>query len=146
MSYRKIGPEQAREQLESGDGWIYVDVRTVQEFEAGHPPGAFNVPLALPGPTGAMTMNPEFLAVMQQHFPASARLILGCAAGPRSARACELLAAEGYEDLCNMEGGFLGARGPQGRVVEPGWHACGFPINTEADPERTWEALRQPRG
>lgn len=41
----RISPQEASQKL--AEGWTYVDVRTVEEFEAGHPPGAVNVPIAL---------------------------------------------------------------------------------------------------
>ena len=41
----RISPQEASAKL--AEGWTYVDVRTEQEFEAGHPPGAVNVPIAL---------------------------------------------------------------------------------------------------
>ena len=67
---RRISPGEARELIEK-EGYVYVDVRSVPEFESGHPEGAYNVPLLHMGPAG-MTPNPEFLSVMQQRFPKDA--------------------------------------------------------------------------
>lgn len=53
------------------------------------------------------------------------------------------MAALGYENLVNMDGGFHGRMDETGRLVEQGWAACGFETATTADPERTWEALQQ---
>ena len=52
------------------------------------------------------------------------------------------MSTAGYSSLVNMEGGFHGMPDLTGQIVEPGWAACGFETTTEADPERTWEALQ----
>jgi rhodanese-related sulfurtransferase len=62
---RTVTPEEAAALL--AEGYVYVDVRSEPEFEAGHVPGALNVPLLHQGP-GGMSANPEFLSVMQQAF------------------------------------------------------------------------------
>jgi rhodanese-related sulfurtransferase len=41
---KRITPEQTKELLDSNTGYIYLDVRTVPEFDAGHVPGAKNIP------------------------------------------------------------------------------------------------------
>ena len=60
---KRVSPEEALGLMEK-DGYVYVDVRSVPEFEAGHPAGAFNVPLLDMSPMG-MTPNPDFLRVME---------------------------------------------------------------------------------
>jgi rhodanese-related sulfurtransferase len=79
----RISPQEASAKL--AEGWTYVDVRTTQEFEAGHPPGAVNVPIMHAG-AGGMVPNADFLAVMTAAFPWDAKLVVGCKAGGRSAR------------------------------------------------------------
>lgn len=140
MSYETTDPARARVLLDEQDH-RYVDVRTVEEFEAGHVPGAYNVPLLERGPAG-MEPNPDFLAVIQRHFGPEQRLVLGCKVGGRSARACELLAASGYTALVNMDGGFSGRQDEVGRLVQEGWVGHGFPTASEARAERTWSALK----
>ncbi|HXM94731.1 MAG TPA: rhodanese-like domain-containing protein [Candidatus Dormibacteraeota bacterium] len=39
MEIKRIIPEQTKELLDSNAGYIYLDVRTVPEFDAGHVPG-----------------------------------------------------------------------------------------------------------
>lgn len=134
--YRKVDPKTAHELMQQG--YTYVDVRTVDEFADGHPAGAYNVPAFVPGP-GGMTPNPEFLEVMRARFPPTTRLLLGCAVGGRSARAAELLASAGYTDLCNVEGGFNGAKGFFANT--PGWRDEGLPVETDAG-DRGYDALR----
>lgn len=122
-------------------GWTYLDVRTPEEFEQGHPDGAFNVPVMLRGPAG-MSPNPQFGSVVTKHFAKDAGLVVGCASGVRSQRACQELAALGYTQLVNMECGFGGARDASGRVTMPGWEGSGLPVASGAPAHRSWTALR----
>jgi rhodanese-related sulfurtransferase len=144
MATRNKTPSDAKALLDSGAGWIYLDVRTVEEFDAGHAPGASNIPIMTRGPAG-MTPNAEFASVVQRTFPRDAKLIVGCASGPRSTRACEVLAAAGYANLVNMEGGFMGARDETGRPV-PGWATSGLPVEKTAPAEHTYAHLKKARG
>jgi len=140
MKIQTLVPRDAKALLDKGEGWLYVDVRTPEEFAAGHPEGAINLPVALRDPAGRMAPNPDFVQLVKKRFPVGSKIVFGCAAGGRSQRACEMLAAEGYQDLVNMKGGYSGAKDLLGRV-EPGWEACGLPIEKTAPRERTYEGL-----
>ena len=48
---------------------VFVDVRTEQEFAAGHPAGAVNVPIAGIDAYGQMTPNPDFVRVIRALAP-----------------------------------------------------------------------------
>jgi rhodanese-related sulfurtransferase len=141
MSYETTTPAGAKALLEGEEPWIYLDVRTEEEFERGHPPGAYNAPVAFRTGMG-MEGNDGFVDAVRRAFAPETPLILGCAAGVRSARACELLAAAGFARLVNMDGGFSGAPDGAGGVRLEGWAACGFEVATDAPLERTWAGLR----
>jgi rhodanese-related sulfurtransferase len=141
VAFETRNPTASKELLDSGQGWIYLDVRTPEEFDAGHAPGAYNVPIALRTPRG-MEPNPEFVAVVKKHFDPTQQIVCGCAMGGRSARACEVLGREGYGSLVNMMGGFSGARDMSGQVVEQGWHGLGFPVVTGPCTERGYQVLK----
>ncbi len=126
-------------------GWTYVDVRTVEEFDAGHPPGAFNVPIAHVGP-GGMATNPDFLRAMAAAFPKDARLVVGCKAGGRSLRAATELLAAGFTSVVDMRPGWDGARSPFGEVVEPGWSRTGQPVEQGQPAGRSWADVRESAG
>jgi len=138
MTIRHINVQQAHQAQASGA--TYLDVRSIPEFEAGHPEGAYNIPLLHVDPaTSQMRPNPDFLAVVRAAFPADTRLVIGCKMGGRSAQACELLSNVGYQDVTNVLGGFSGS--PQ--TGHPGWTQLGLPVETAAAPEREYEALRK---
>ena len=141
MTENNITPRQAKELLESNEGYVYLDVRTEEEFEAGHAPGAVNIPLARMNAMGEMELNPDFLAVVRANLRPDAKLIVGCRSGGRSARACEVLAGNGYPNALNLQGGFVGVPGPGGVMVEPGWAALGFPVEAGTGGERSYCSL-----
>jgi len=144
MSYTHKRPKDAHALLTSPDGWIYLDVRSAEEYASGHPTGAWNIPVMNRGPMG-MTPNAEFVAVASKVLPKTSKLVVGCASGMRSLRACDLLAATGYTTLVNCEGGFQGGRDDVGNAI-PGWAASGLPVETQLAAERTYAHLRQAKG
>ena len=79
--------------------------------------------------------------MVQRIFPRGTKLVVSCASGGRSMRACEVLSAAGYVDLVNLEGGFNGARDETGRAI-PGWAAAGLPVEKSAAPGRAYAQLR----
>ena len=130
--HEEITPPDAYQLLSESQGYCYLDVRTVEEFQAGHPVGAVNVPVVQPDPaTGGMTPNPDFLRVVQANVDRSLHVIVGCKSGDRSAMAAEILSQAGYQKVSNMVGGFHGAHGPGGQA---GWATLSLPVaKTPAD-------------
>jgi rhodanese-related sulfurtransferase len=87
-----------------------IDVRTVEEFNEIRATGARNVPLD--------RLNP---ATLMQTRPGTADpLYFICAVGGRSAWACELMMAAGYDNVVNVEGG------------TQEWYSAGLPIERGA--------------
>lgn len=140
MTAKRVSAKEADE-LVRNQGYVYVDVRSIPEFDGGHPDGAFNVPLMHATPSG-MRPNADFMSVMAASFPKSTKLVLGCRSGGRSLRAAEALLAAGYADVVDQRGGFEGARDAFGQVQEPGWKAAGLDVAFEAQADRSYEALR----
>src|SRR5262245_11359855 len=127
MEIRQTTPPDAYETLQSDPTAVYLDVRTAEEFAAGHPEGAINVPVIF-FRAGSSSPNPDFVSTVQRLVPTSAAVLVGCQAGGRSQRGAELLVAAGYHDVTNVRGGFGGARDETGRVVIPGWRDAGLPV------------------
>jgi rhodanese-related sulfurtransferase len=135
-----ITPEQAAERMAAGA--TYVDVRSEPEFAAGHPRGAFNVPLLHMGPAG-MTPNADFLRVMLATFPKDAALVIGCKTGGRSLRAAKELVAAGYTNVVDQRAGWSGEQDAFGQVTLPGWSRAGLPSDTGEPEGRSYAALRE---
>jgi rhodanese-related sulfurtransferase len=147
MSVRHVGVREAH-RLQNDDGYTYVDVRSVPEYENGHAAGAHNVPLLhLDSQSGQMQPNPEFLAVMQANYPSDAKLLIGCQVGGRSSRAAQILSSAGFEDTVNVKGGFGGHRDPAtGQVIDDGWSESDLPVETGSPDDVSFDALRQKVG
>lgn len=138
MPIKNVSVEEASRLLR--EGYVYLDVRSEQEFDSGHVPGAVNVPLLFSKPSG-MQPNPDFLSVVQRTFEKDAKLVLGCRSGGRSQRAAEMLAQAGFQILCNMQAGMAGGRDPFGRPLQ-GWSASGLPTETGAGTGRVYTELK----
>jgi rhodanese-related sulfurtransferase len=133
MPVRRVTPQEAKALID--EGYTYVDVRSIPEFEKGHPEGAYNVPLLHMGPAG-MAPNGEFAAVMEKAFSKDSKLIIGCKMGGRSAQASQMLEGMGYTHVVDQLAGFEGQPG------NPGWSPAGLPVSTQATPDRTYEGVK----
>ena len=77
-------------------GVVVLDVRTPQEFQAGHVPGAVNVDIA----------NLEKFKSTVGALDKSKTYVVHCARGVRSARATKLMSPMGFGNLFDYHGGF----------------------------------------
>lgn len=130
---QRVSPEEAQRLID--EGYTYVDVRTEAEFESGHVPGAYNVPVSRKS-----VPNADFLKVMAAHFDKDRALLIGCQTGNRSLRAATMLAEAGYSNLRELRTGFGGSRDAFGRP-DPGWSAKGLPVETGSPAGRSYADL-----
>ncbi|MDR7183324.1 MULTISPECIES: rhodanese-like domain-containing protein [Microbacterium] len=94
---KSITVQQLHERVETP----LIDVREVDEYAAGHVPGAVNIPMSVIG--GRLDELPD------------GAFDVICAIGGRSGRVVEALEARGY-DVTNVDGG------------TNEWIAAGFPV------------------
>lgn len=100
---------------------VIIDVRTIEEFVGGHPPGAYSVPFPHinnrqfrdpddPNYSLYIGQNPEDFvdAVNSLGLSKDTLIITMCRTGFRSVLAGNLLADEGYTNVQNMWEGFKG--------------------------------------
>jgi rhodanese-related sulfurtransferase len=135
---RQVTVQEAAELMKQG--YKYLDVRSVPEFEAGHPEGALNIPL-LNAQGGRMVPNPDFQAVAQGNLPRDEKLLVGCKTNGRSAQAAAVLEAAGYSNVIHVVGGWAGIRDMYGKVSTPGWVSAGLPTATTATPGASYSEL-----
>jgi rhodanese-related sulfurtransferase len=140
MTVKRVSPQEA-DHLVREEGYAYVDVRSIPEFEAGHPAGAYNIPIMHKTAAG-MQPNAAFGDVVSTAFGKDAKLVLGCRSGNRSLRAAQMLLQMGFEEVVDQRAGTAGARDAFGQLQEPGWTAAGLETATEAQPGRSYEALQ----
>lgn len=139
---RQTTPSAAEVALREDASVVYLDVRSEPEFKAGHPAGAYNVPLLhLDEATGRPEPNSDFERVVANVFSKTTKVIVGCQSGGRSQRAAEILAGLGFTDVSNMQGGFGGARDPSGQVTMAGWQESGLPVESTPLPGRSYAEL-----
>lgn len=140
MSVSRLSARDAYALVHS-QGYVYLDVRGVPEFDAGHPHGAYNIPLLVARLGGGADDNPHFVAQVRAVFDADAKLVVTCASGVRSLRASELLLASGFTQVVEQRAGMEGVRDAFGAVQEKGHRAEGLPIAYEALPERSYREI-----
>src|SRR5262245_66532071 len=99
---KEVSPQEAYELLQKDSETTYLDVRSVPEFDGGHPPGALNIPLMNFTPGFGMTPNPDFIQQVDAQFPKDAKLLIGCKSGGRSVQACQILEKMGYTNVANV--------------------------------------------
>jgi rhodanese-related sulfurtransferase len=101
---------------------VIIDVRTLEEYVGGHPPGAYSVPFphihnrsnkpvdGINYITEYIPQDPEdFVAAVDAlGLPKDAQIITMCRTGFRSVLAGNLLADAGYTNVQNMWEGFKG--------------------------------------
>jgi hydroxyacylglutathione hydrolase len=101
-SIRQISSGELASKLREQDVSI-VDVRGATEWEAGHLPGAANIPLG-------------YLSERIDELPAGRPLVIHCQGGGRSAIATSLLRSHGIDDVVNLSGGFADWQASGGAV------------------------------
>lgn len=84
---------EVQQAIESGAALKLIDVREVEEVEAGHIPGIINIPLSV-------------LEARMPELDKSEKYIIVCRSGNRSGMATQLLESHGF-DVTNMVGGML---------------------------------------
>jgi len=142
MSIREMTPVEVAARLESDEHAVYLDVRSEDEFETGHPAGALNVPIFHFDPaTKKPTPNHQFLAVVLGTISPDAAIYIGCSNGRISFQAANLMKAAGYENLVNVDGGYSGKHDPLGKVVQEGWVQCDLPVGSGDGDDRSYSHL-----
>ena len=91
--YHKISAGQAKDIMESTDGWILLDVRTREEYDEAHIDGAVLIP------------DFEIAARMESEIPDKEVVILVyCRSGRRSANAAHEILDLGYSHVYDFGG------------------------------------------
>ena len=91
--YGQISQEEAKRLMDTQDGYVILDVRTQEEYDAGHIPGAILIP------------DYEIREKADQLLPRKDQLILVyCRSGRRSKNAAQALAELGYTNVKEFGG------------------------------------------
>ena len=98
-----ISSKQAKELMDKAKDVFVLDVRTEEEYKEVHIKDAHLIPI-------------KELEQNINKIPKDKKVVVHCAAGKRSARACEALKDKGLKELYNLEGGINK------------WQAEGYPV------------------
>ena len=90
----KIRADELKALQESGERFLLLDVRNVEEWEVGRLEGARLLPLP---------ELPERLAELAEWK--GGRVVVHCKKGVRGEKACEILRQAGFENVSNLDGG-----------------------------------------
>src|SRR5262245_4545473 len=91
--------------IRKGNAPVILDVRTPEEFGAGHIPGALNVPV-----DQLAARLPE-LGIAK-----TSEVVVHCERGPRAAKAEAILGESGYQNVVDLQGHMKG------------WRESGLPV------------------
>jgi rhodanese-related sulfurtransferase len=152
MTLTRVSPIEAQ-RLMNDEGYVYLDVRTPEEFELGHPTSALNVPWQLVAASGERAPNPQFLAVAQRALSGKKGVVIGCQSGRRSLAAAQRLIeagvvsselpTSGAAHVVDQRAGFAGVRDAFGKLVEAGWQGAGLPISYEPEVGTSYRELSE---
>lgn len=109
----EVTSAETKEQIESGEAGLILDVREPDEWAQGHIPGAVHVPLGLLEARADPASPASIPELTEQR---DRRVIVQCASGIRSLYGADMLLRMGYTDAVSLAGGIHD------------WEARGFPV------------------
>ena len=92
-TYEQITPAEAKALMDSGEGYVILDVRTPEEFAAGHIAGAILIP------DHEIGEKAESILIDKDQL-----ILVYCRSGRRSKNAANELAALGYTNIKEFGG------------------------------------------
>eukprot|EP00871_Galdieria_phlegrea_P000264 jgi/Galph1/1238/GphlegSOOS_G6033.1 len=104
-SVQSVKPSEAH-QRKLAENWKHLDVRTKEEYDAGHAKDSVCVPVMFRTKDGKFEENPSFLDEVKRIFKPEDKILVSCLKGPRGQKAVEKLTAGGFSTAVNIEGGF----------------------------------------
>ncbi|MDW7693917.1 rhodanese-like domain-containing protein [Flammeovirgaceae bacterium SG7u.111] len=99
-SFQNLPSIEFEEAFGETENAVLLDVRTPEEVEVEHIPGAIAIDFR----------SPDF-ADKVSGLEKDKSYFVYCRSGARSASACELMASQGFGELYNLHGGILGWHG-----------------------------------
>ncbi|MDF2444803.1 MAG: hypothetical protein K0S46_39 [Moraxellaceae bacterium] len=104
---KETSPQELVQRQAAGESVLVIDVRSPEEFAAGHVPGALNLP------HDTITGSEPALRGWKQK-----PVVIYCRSGRRASTAAGVLEKQGFTKLEHLDGDM------------PGWQAQGRPIST----------------
>lgn len=93
----EISAQKVNEIIDKKQDYKIIDVREHDEYSQGHVPGAAHIP------RGVLEFKLDHPSLQNLNQP----LVIYCKSGRRAALACYTLKQLGYQNVVNMEGGYV---------------------------------------
>jgi|SRR6185437_2073691 len=97
---KDLSPDEFAKSMRAHPQAVLLDVRTAEEFEGGHLPGALNIDIR----------GYDFHEQVETLDPAKAYFVY-CRSGGRSSAACKFMVSKGFQECYNLVGGILAWEG-----------------------------------
>ena len=91
INYTTISVQDTKMMIDSSDVFI-LDVRTQEEYDAGHINGSTLIPV-------------QVIETRLDEIPKDRKILVYCRSGGRSSEASQILIKNGFEEIYNMNGG-----------------------------------------
>ncbi len=92
-SKNKLSQSEAKEQLDSNENIVIIDVRGTAEFSQGHIENAINIPMDV--------VSSQIEKVVPNK---DQKIFVNCLSGGRSKASCSLIEAKGYTNVYDIGG------------------------------------------
>lgn len=111
-SIGEISAAELNNRIETSTAPLIIDVRSPEEFAAGHLSGALNIAHSefVDDPAASIALLPT---------AKDAEMVVHCVSGKRAGIAMEVITAAGYTNVNHLSGDYSG------------WEAAGYPAGTE---------------
>jgi rhodanese-related sulfurtransferase len=103
---KEVDTSDVQKLMADGQQLVLLDVREPNETNLGHAQGAIVIPRGL------------LEGSIEAAVPRSAKVVIVCASGNRSALAADTMQQMGYTDVASLRGGFKA------------WYAAGLPVQS----------------
>lgn len=105
-NFPSLSPQEAVALMQKDDNITLLDVRTIDEFKAGHLQGATLIPL------DRLKANLDKLASVKEK-----PVLVYCRSGMRSVAAARILEANGFKPI-NIKGGIIGLKETKVQIIK----------------------------
>ena len=120
----EISVDTLKSMIDNGEEFLLLDIRQPAEYEAGNIPGSFSIPR---GELEFFILDEYYWEEQFMYTPLKTdKIIVYCKSGARGTLATQALKKLGFENVSNLQGGWIGFAGENPTVTkQPESGGCG---------------------
>ncbi|MCK5169485.1 MAG: rhodanese-like domain-containing protein [Bacteroidales bacterium] len=120
----EISIDTLKSMIDNGEEFLLLDIRQPAEYEAGNIPGSFSIPR---GELEFFILDEYYWEEQFMYTPLKTdKIIVYCKSGARGTLATQALKKLGFENVSNLQGGWIGFAGENPTVTkQPESGGCG---------------------